>query len=356
VQRLISVRLFLRAARPRLRPRAAVVLPAVVALTLAAALSGCRASASGAAATSDTVPPYYAETIAIQPPAYDSPLNVSIRDTTTGQETAALRALPPYQSIGFVVATGKPNWWIAGAQLWHPVNYDNSAQPAKLYLATMEATEEDGNPLNQYMLTPLPVTPMLATQLIDGTAASSGVQQLAAATASPDGKRLALVITRGDTYQVSVYPVTGAAAVRTWSGEVSPTVQPFAWGFSLTWLSDDKTLAVGIAQFAGGSEPYRHHILPGAEGEDRHARRLLRGSGRDQRRTASALPGGRHLPRERRRRDRGGAVGVLRPDRRADRGLEQAHDLLRADWHRIPPHPVGQPARHARHRERNEHG
>jgi hypothetical protein len=233
-------------ARPRLPLRAALALPAALALVMAAVLSGCGAGASHAGAP-DTVPSYYAETIAIQPPAYDSPLNVSIRLTATGQESAALRALPPYQSIGFVVGTGKPNWWIAGAQPWHPVNYDNSAQPAKLYLATMEATTVDGNPMNQFMLTPLPVAPLRASQLIDGTAETSGVQQLAAATVSPDGKRLALVITQGDTYQVRVYPVTGAAAVRTWSGQVTPKVTPFRWGFSLTWLSDNKTLAVGIA-------------------------------------------------------------------------------------------------------------
>jgi hypothetical protein len=225
------------------------VLLAVLALTLVAVLSGCGAgtTASRTAAMSDTVPPYYAETIAIQPPAYDSPLNVSIRATATGGESAALRALPPYQSIGFVVGTGKPNWWIVGAQRWHPVRYDNSAQPAQLYLATIESAMADGEPFNDYMLTPLPVAPMQARQLINGTAGSSSVQQLAAATVSPDGKRLALVITQGDTYQVSVYPVTGAAAARTWSGQVNPKFKPFEWGFSLTWLSDDKTLAVGIA-------------------------------------------------------------------------------------------------------------
>jgi hypothetical protein len=248
-RRLINVHLLSRAARPRLLLSAAVALPAVLALTLVAVLSGCGAgtAASRTAATSDTVPPYYAETVAIQPPAYDSPLNVSIRATATGDESAALRALPPYQSIGFVAGTGKPNWWIVGAQRWQPVNYDNSAQPAKLYLATMEATTIDGNPLNEYMLTPLPVAPLRASQLINGTAGSSGVRQLAAATVSPDGKRLALVITLGDTYQVSVYPVTGTAAVRTWSGHVTPKARPLEWGFSLTWLSDNKTLAVGIA-------------------------------------------------------------------------------------------------------------
>ena len=129
-----------------------------------------------------------------------------------------------------MVGTGKPNWWIVGAQPWHPVNYDNSAQPAKLYLATMEATTVDGNPLNEDMLTPLPVAPMQAGQLIDGTADGSSVRQLAAATVSPDGKRLALVITQADTYQVSVYPVTGHAATRTWSGLVNPDAQAFRVG------------------------------------------------------------------------------------------------------------------------------
>jgi hypothetical protein len=248
-RRLISVHLLPRAARPRLLLSAAVALLAALALTLVAVLSGCGVgtAASRAAVTSDTVPPYYAETIAIQPPAYDSPLDVSIRATATGDESAALRALPPYQSIGFVVGTGKPNWWIVGAQRWHPVKYDNSAQPAKLYLATMESTLVDGEPFNDDMLTPLPVPPMRAGQLIDETAGSSSVRLLAAATVSPDGKRLALVITQGDAYQVGVYPVTGAAAVRTWSGHVTPKVKPFGWGFSLTWLSDNKTLAVGIA-------------------------------------------------------------------------------------------------------------
>jgi hypothetical protein len=242
------VHLLPRAARPRLPLPlgGAVALLAALALTLVAVLSGCGAGASRTAATSDTVPAYYAETIAIEPPAYDSPLNLSIRGTATGAETAALRTGPPYQSIGFLVGTGKPNWWIAGAQPWHPVNYDNSAQPAKLYLATMEATTMDGNPFTEDMLTPLPVAPMRADQLIHGTAAVSSLRQLAAATVSPDGKRLALVITQGDTYQVSVYPVTGHAATRTWSGLADPTVKPFEWGFSLTWLSDDKTLAVGI--------------------------------------------------------------------------------------------------------------
>jgi hypothetical protein len=244
------------AARPRVlsaaRPRvlsAAVALPPALCLTLVAALSGCGSAAtvSGTAATSDAVPPSYAETIAILPPAYDSPLNVSIRDTATGGEYAALRAPQPDKSVGFVVGTGKPNWWLAGVQPWHPVRYDNSAQPATLYLVTAEATMADGSPFTDYTMRPLPVAPMLASQLINGTAASSSDRQLAAATVSPDGRRLALVTTQGHAYQVSVYPVTGPAATRTWSDRVDPTSKSFEWGFSLTWLSDNKTLAVGMA-------------------------------------------------------------------------------------------------------------
>jgi hypothetical protein len=97
------------------------------------------------------------------------------------------------------------------------------------------------------MLTPLPVEPLPAGQLINGTAGISSISQLAAATVSPDGKHLALVITQGDTYQVSVYPVTGHAATRTWSGRVDAMSMSVTWGFSLTWLSDSKTLAVGMA-------------------------------------------------------------------------------------------------------------
>ena len=232
-----------RATRPRLLG-AAVALPAALCLTLIAVLSGCGSDATAAA--SEAVPPYYAETIAILPPAYDSPLNISIRNTATGGESAALRTGKLDESIGFVAGTGQPNRWIVGAQRWHPVRYDNSAQPAKLYLATMESTLVDGEPINDPTLTPLPVAPMRASQLINGTAASSSVRQLAAATLSPDGRRLALVITQGDTYQVGVYPVTGDAATRTWSGRVNPKFKPFEWGFSLTWLSDGKTLAVGV--------------------------------------------------------------------------------------------------------------
>ena len=252
-RRLSTVHLLPRATRPRLLLRVPAALLAVPALTLAGVLSGCGAgtTGSGTAATSDTVPPYYAETIAIQPPAYDAPLNVSIRVTATGAETAALRTGPPYQSIGFVAGTGKPGLWIVGAQPWHPVRYDNSAQPAKLYLAALNPTTIDGEPLNDPMLTPLPVPPMRASQLIDGSADGSSVRQLAAATLSPDGRRLALVITQADTYQVSVYPVTGDAPTRTWSGQLSPTSKPFKWSFSLTWLSDDKTLAVGVGVGVG---------------------------------------------------------------------------------------------------------
>jgi hypothetical protein len=238
------MRVLPRATRPRLVLSATIALLAILAITLIAVLPG---GAGRTGATSDTVWPYYAETIAIRPPAYDSPLNISIRGTANGDEYAALRAPQPDESTGFVVGTGQPGRWIVGVQPWHPLRYDNSAQPAKLYLAALNPILIDGQPVNDSTLTPLPVAPIGASQLIDGTAEGSSVRQLAAATLSPDGRRLAVVITQGDTYQVRVYPVTGDAAIRTWSGRVNPESKSFAWGFSLTWLSDDKTLAVGVA-------------------------------------------------------------------------------------------------------------
>jgi hypothetical protein len=223
------------------------VLLGVAGLALAVVLTSGTSSGNASGATSDTVPAYYAETIAIRPPAYDSPLNLSIRFTNGGGEKAALRLPQPDESIGFVVGTGQPRRWIVGALPWHPLPYDNSAQPAQLYLATLVSTTVDDNPMDSPSLTPLPVAPMRATQLIDGTADRSEARQLAAATLSPDGRRLALVTTQGNAYQVSVSPVTGHGATRTWSGQVNASSKPFEWGFSLTWLSDDKTLAVGIA-------------------------------------------------------------------------------------------------------------
>ncbi len=363
------------ATRPRL-PGAAVVLPVALCLTLAAVLSGCGADASRTTAASDTVPPYYAETIAILPPAYDNPLNLSIRNTATGLESAALRVSSPYQSIGFVAGTGKPNWWIVGAQPWHPANYDNSAQPVKLYLATMEPVVEDGNPMSEDMLTPLPVAPVQASQLINRTAASSSVRQLAAATVSPDGRRLALVFTQDDTYEVSVYPVTGHAAARTWSDRVEPTSRSFEWGFSLTWLSDDKTLAVGVATGNAMTDTtaavrYLNTASPGSSLAQASrtvtlsfpAKKAKTGTPDGCYGVPVATSDGRRVFCSGTATYPVNAAGATEVgiwvfsalDRDSDRSLERAHDLLRAVWHRLPPHPVGQPARHAPHRERDEH-
>jgi hypothetical protein len=90
------VHLLPRATRPRLLLGAAVALLAALALalTLVDVLPGGGAGASRTAATSDTVWPYYAETIAIRPPAYDSPLNVSIRETATESGSSCAHDAP----------------------------------------------------------------------------------------------------------------------------------------------------------------------------------------------------------------------------------------------------------------------
>ena len=52
------------------------------------------------------------------------------RNTNTGTIAATVKPPRPYQSFGHVFATGIPNTWVAGAQPWHPVRDDNSAQPS----------------------------------------------------------------------------------------------------------------------------------------------------------------------------------------------------------------------------------
>jgi hypothetical protein len=92
---------------------------------------------------------------------------------------------------------------------------------------------------------------MLASGLITdhsplAVAGAADAGQLAAVTLSPDGRRLALLTTSAAGYQVSVYPVAGRAAARSWTASAVAGADPATWAFSLTWLSDGRTLAIGI--------------------------------------------------------------------------------------------------------------
>ncbi|HEX3959907.1 MAG TPA: hypothetical protein VHZ03_25270 [Trebonia sp.] len=186
---------------------------AVLAAALGLALGGCTSGSSGLAASStsgsggrapaasaggnggltpatspETVPSYYAEATAARNPAYDSPDNVSIRDTDTGTVVATIKPPRQYQTFGYVFATSSPDTWVAGAQPWHPVRLDGSAQRPGLV--------------------------WLRVDMMAGGAVRSASRELA--TASD------LSLLRG---------------------------------YSLTWLDDDRTLAIGGSFGSVGGSP-----------------------------------------------------------------------------------------------------
>jgi hypothetical protein len=232
----------------------------------------------------------YAQTTAAAAPGYASPREVTIRRTGTAAVLATVRPPFPFQTFAFVAGTGQPNRWIAGAQRWRPLRLDNSAKPVTLFLLSYDPAAR------RVTATRLPAPPMPASRLItDGSplavAGSAKAGQLAAVTLSPDGRRLALLTTTVAGYQVRVYPVGAAAAaigtatstaaagggvsgtaastatastaaaaggVRTWTERSVPGADPATWAFSLTWLGDGRTLAIGITD-RGAATAIRGH-------------------------------------------------------------------------------------------------
>jgi hypothetical protein len=218
---------------------------AVVAV-LCLALGGCAARPVGSqpetvVATAAAVPGYYAETTAALIPAH-APDNINVRVTGTGTIAATVKPPRPYQSFGYVFATDIPNTWVAGAQPWHPVQDDNSAQPVTLFDVTF-------NPATRRVeISKLPIPPILGTELVT-------------VALSPDGAKLAEVtLTLGPVVRSStgspnqtgvavlrVYTMTGGKfRVSSRTLATSPNAVLLA-DYSLTWLGDGRRLAVGGA-------------------------------------------------------------------------------------------------------------
>ncbi|TVZ05093.1 hypothetical protein EAS64_10800 [Trebonia kvetii] len=211
---------------------------------------GGSAPAFGAA---QTVPPYYAAIWAARSPAWSRPQNVTIRDTDTAKILLTVKPPAPYETFSFVAGTGAAGRWVVGAQRWHPGLYignNNASQFNKLYLLTYHAAS------GRAALTPLPVAPIQVNQLIGNVTTpemNAGTHLLAAVALSPDGRQLATVVTSRAGYQVRVIAVPGGT-VRSWSA-AAPTLPigykgayiPTAYNaeFTLTWLTDQRTLAMG---------------------------------------------------------------------------------------------------------------
>jgi hypothetical protein len=243
------------------RPRPARAAAAAASLSLALVLAGCSqpasrppagarttaASGTTSAATApappvdakDVVWPYYAELNAVSHPLYRNPRELTIRSTGTAAVLATVRPPAPFQTFGLLTGGTVADQWVVGAQPWHPVRVDdNSAQPVTLFSLTF-------NPVTKRTtLARLPVPPVHALPFMPGGPDQPGQDQLAAASLSPDGTRLAAVVITPAAFEVRVYPVAGGA-VRTWSQPL-PASQDDEAQFSLTWLAGSRTLAVGL--------------------------------------------------------------------------------------------------------------
>lgn len=204
----------------------------------AAAIAG----SSPAGAVSQAVPSYYAEATAARGPGHDGPDEITIRVTRTGAALATVRPRAPYQSFGYLYATGRPDIWIAGAQRWHPVRQDNSAQPVTLFTVTFSPVTR------KVTLSRLPV-PVLPGSALAAVALSPDGGRLAVATLAPPGGRSRR---RPGGIRLSVYPLAGSAAAAA-TRELAAIPYPAAAGeYSLTWLADGQTLAVGGPLGTGG--------------------------------------------------------------------------------------------------------
>jgi hypothetical protein len=198
---------------------------------------------TGTTAPPETVPAYYAAVTAARSPAYRGPQNVTIRDTYTAAVLATVMPPAGYGTFAFVTGTGRAGRYIAGAQPWHPAGLDNSAPPVKLFLLSYDAGSR------RAALRPLPSPPMRASAAAVLVGQPNAGTWLAADALSADGSKLAIVVATPAGVDVRVYTLA-SGAVRKWAAPAlsSPITN---WDFSLAWLHDNRTLAIG-ADFGFG--------------------------------------------------------------------------------------------------------
>jgi hypothetical protein len=137
-----------------------------------------------------------------------------------------------------VFAGSRPDTWLAAAQAWRPAYLDNVAQPDTLFTLAFDPATR------QTTLTRLPAAPVLGENLA-AAALSPGGTRLAEVVVvpgrrvkEPGGFRSAVVYLRLDTMAGTT--VTTASRQLAEAGYHGPVGR-----YSLTWLNDGKTLAVG---------------------------------------------------------------------------------------------------------------
>ena len=251
---------------PRLRPKlgrplaAAAAVTAVIGLSvgLHSTLGGAAAaskstvpgsSGNGPAASSGTVPVYYAALTGTTQPWDGHPFDITIRSTTTGSVLATVAPPSGYGTFGMVAPGQNDDEFIVGAQPWQPVSNshytdNNDSAPVTLLMLHFDPAT------HAVSLGPLP-GPKVSLSGLDGVALSpDGTQLAVAAQVSPDELGL------------DVYSLTGGG-VRTWSLSGAQASVGFfgtngAGGMdTLWWRSDGQTLAFDWAASDGSVSEVR---------------------------------------------------------------------------------------------------
>jgi hypothetical protein len=183
------------------------------------------------------VPAYYAALSTTGAAGRLGPLDITIRDTTSGAILATVAPPPGIASFNLVGGTGEGEFLVA-AQSWYLPQPDGlqpapvDAAPVKLYTLRFDAGA------HVTTLTPLPLPEIPGTQFWT-------------AALSPDGSKVAIAVTPGGTdlpgtpQQVRVYTLPGGAE-RTWTA-AGPGGAFTGWRLdprALSWSADDRTLAV----------------------------------------------------------------------------------------------------------------
>jgi hypothetical protein len=191
-------------------------------------------AASRLAGPPPSVPPLYATLTGTVSPWQRNPMDIDIRQSSTGHVIARVAPPAPYKSFSVVLPGKGDTTWVVGAEPWQPVTHgqfvkDNSAAPVTLFLLRVDPAT------GHTSFTKLPV-PAIAGDLLQGAALSPGGAKLAVATGQPGN------------LSVSVYDLP-AGSVRTWSvtgkdargSGFAPTGEPLPG--VLSWLSNGQALA-----------------------------------------------------------------------------------------------------------------
>jgi hypothetical protein len=184
------------------------------------------------------VPAYYAALTTTGAAGRVGPLDITIRDTTSGVILATIAPPPGFATFSLVSGGTGEGEFLVAAQRWDLTQPDGplpapvNASPVKLYTLRFDAAA------GVTTLTPLPVPEIPGTQFWS-------------AALSPDGSKVAIAVTPAGTdlpgppQQVRIYTLPDGAE-RIWTaaglGEVftSWRLDPRA----LSWSADDRTLAV----------------------------------------------------------------------------------------------------------------